>query len=219
MEATELEFADVASGVDDAPAVYVPDGTTKLYADSKAEPPKPFENLNWIESPIHAHIKEQISKMKFISLHEQVYRVFETMKEVIPNGEPVKWVFKLFNFKSLNAVRYHVKCHEKAVETFKTVGAAPKSRKSGRPTLISEVQLHQISSLVNEAYAKKELLTFTMIQRFISEKMNLVASFDTVRRILHDRDVMKFVPAQPVEPGDSTFLAKTSSNISKKSKG
>jgi len=77
-------------------------------------------------------------------LHEQVCQVFESVKEVIPNGEPVKWVFKLFNFKSLNAVRYHVKCHEKAVETFKTVGAAPKSRKSGRPTLISEVHFRKM---------------------------------------------------------------------------
>ena len=40
-----------------------------------------------------------------------------------------------------------------------------------------------------------------MVMRFINEKLNIVIPIETIRRILHDRDIMQTIQAQPMEPG------------------
>jgi len=123
------------------------------------------------------------------------------VKQIIPNGKHLIEVSKNFNFKSLNAVRYHIGFHEKVIAEFQNGGVIPSSNQQGRPSVITESQLKLIQDYIENSYASRELLTFSMIQRFITEKMTISAPFESIRRILNERGIMQMIPAQPVEPG------------------
>jgi len=171
-----------------------------LYIGTKVDPPRPIESLTWPDGLIDLSQKEKFEKKQYFSLHHQVYEIWNLSKNYCRTGDTLKVVSRIFGFNSVNAARYHVLSHHKMLEEYKKNGSIHRSRQVGRPSIISEIHLQQVRKLIDDAYKNKELLTFTMVMRFINEKLNVVIPIETIRRIIHDRDIMQTTQAQHMEP-------------------
>jgi len=161
--------------------------------------PRSWMSLNWSVVQLSCNIKDSMSKTKFLSLHHQVYQIYQAFVEVDPI-HTMKLVAKLFKFQSVNAVRYHLKKYREDMDKITPDGHFQSIKHVGRPTLISENDLDKIRTFIDESYLNRELLTFKMVHTFMNDKLKISICLDTLRRILHDRDILKIIPAQPIEP-------------------
>ena len=137
------------------------------------------------------------------TVREQIYFAAQQLVAVhrLSRVAAFKELSKLFGYRSIDGVRKLFELHSKHLSMSSTDRELQNTKSPGRPCALKRNEILEVVTFVTRKFVQRIVVSFEMICEFVSNDLNVEATPETLRKILHENDVFRSVEVKVEEEG------------------